>query len=592
MSQAKFLFPLFAMAALVGCANPHSGLKQTSGPPPLFEGMGHYFMWITTDVPEAQAYFNQGLTWAFAFNHDEAIRSFTEAARYDPSCAMAYWGIALCNGPHINNPIMTPDRSLAAWDAVVKARSLKENCNYREQQLIEAVAARYAPTHTDDRRALDEAYAAAMKDMYEMNINDADMGTLYAESLMDLQPWDLWNKDGSPKGKTNEILALLEQALKINPNHPGANHLYIHAVEASTAPERGMASADRLRDLVPISGHLVHMPSHIDVQVGRWPLAADQNEKAIAADRAYREISPKQGFYNLYMAHNHHFLTFACMMEGRSEMALKSARTMLASIPDDFIENQPAFADPFLSIATDVLKRFGKWDEILREPKPRGRLPISMAMWHFTRGVAQAAKGNLSDAHGEQVAFRAAVKRVPENALTGINPAHKVLTIADKMLTGEIAYHEGKLDEAVKHLREAIAIEDDLLYMEPPEWIQPVRHALGAMLAQAKRYAEAEKVYRDDLVAWPENGWALHGLAQCLRGQNKTDEAKAVEARFARAWARSDIKIATSCFCVKGETSCCETGKYFARRPRDEVAIGVAPTNRRCHTAHDLGSPK
>lgn len=557
----RYAITVFSLSLLVGCSGGNDGVREASGPPPLFEGMGHHAMWITTSASEAQAYFNQGLTWAYAFNHDEAIRSFKEAARHDPNCAMAYWGIALCNGPHINNPIMTPERSKAAWDAAQKAVALSPNSNYPEQQLIKAVAARYAPEHPENRRPYDEAYAAAMHDVYDMDINNADMATLYAEALMDLQPWDLWNKDGSPKGRTNEILAVLEQALKINPNHPGANHLYIHAVEASTNPERGIASADRLRDMVPMSGHLVHMPSHIDVQVGRWPMAADQNEKAIAADKKYRAISPKQGFYNLYMAHNHHFLTFACMMEGRSEMALKAARTMLASIPDDFIKNQPGFADPFLSIATDVLKRFGKWDEILREPKPRGQLPISMAMWHFTRGVAYAAKGRVGEARSEQESFRNAVKKVPEGALTGINPAHKVLSIADKMLMGEIAYREGKLDEADKVLREAIAIEDDLLYMEPPEWIQPVRHALGAMLTEAKRYSEAEQIYGDDLKAWPENGWALHGLAACLKGQGKTEEAKAVEARFAKAWARADVKIGSSCFCVPTASSCCAMGQ-------------------------------
>ncbi|MBX3397013.1 MAG: hypothetical protein KF841_16785 [Phycisphaerae bacterium] len=544
-----------------GCSTSRESLRESSGPPPLFEDIGHYARWVQTDVDEAKLYFNQGLTWAFAFNHDEAIRSFTEAARLDPNCAMAYWGIALCNGPHINNPVMMPDRSTAAWQAAQKALALIDRVSYPEAQLIKAVAARYSPEHTDDRRALDEAYASAMKEVYELDVNDADVGTLYAESLMDLQPWDLWAKDGSPKGRTEEIIAVLEHALRINPNHPGANHLYIHAVEASPNPERGIASADRLRDLVPISGHLVHMPSHIDVQVGEWAKASDTNERAIAADERYRRISPKQGFYSVYMAHNRHFLAFSSMMEGRYALAIKAAREMIDSIPPEFIRDQGAFADPFMSIVFDVQKRFGRWDDILREPKPRGRLPISMVMYHFTRGVAHAAKGSVASARNEQKAMRAAVKKVPAGALTGINPAEKVLQIADKFLEGEILYRERKLDEAFAVLREAVAIEDDLLYMEPPEWIQPVRHALGAFLTAEKQYAQAEQVYREDLKIWPENGWSLHGLAVCLKAQGKTAEAADVEARFAKAWSRADVSIDSSCFCAPGARSCCELGR-------------------------------
>ncbi len=552
--KRRFLAALMLVTISVGCSQDSHSTLESRGPAPLFEGMGHHAMAITTDVSEAQQYFNQGLTWTYAFNHDEAIRSFETAAMRDPTCAMAYWGIALCHGPHINNPVMPPERVTAAWAAVEKARARRDHCGYIEQQLIDAISLRYAPQPLQDRRSLDEAYADAMKRAYELDVNNADIGTLYAESLMDLQPWDLWDKEGLPKGRTEEILAVLEHALKINPQHPGANHLYIHAVEASSRPERGVDSAQVLRNLVPISGHLVHMPSHIDVRIGKWAMATKQNEKAMEADKAYRKISPRQGFYSVYMAHNPHFLAWSSMMEGRYETGLKAAREMIAGIPESFMREQPAFVDPFMSIVLDVQKRFGKWDEVLKEPKPPVTMPISMAMWHFSRGIAFAAKKDAASARKEQELFRQAVKRVPQDALTGINPAHKVLSIAEHMLEGEIALGEDRLDDAAVALRKGVEIEDDLLYMEPPEWIQPVRHTLGAVLVKAKRFEEAEEVYRKDLKAWPENGWALHGLATCLKARGETAELKAVEARFKRAWERSDTNIETSCLCVR---ACC-----------------------------------
>lgn len=533
-----------------GCHKPASQITDTGPQVEKLDGLGHHMMVVTTTSPEAQDMFNQGLTWAYAFNHDEAIRAFEAAARHDPNCAMAYWGIALCHGPHVNNPVLPDDRAKAAWAAVEKARAVKQHASYPEQQLIEAVAARYAADCPASRKHLDEAYAAAMRQRYEMDINDADMGTLYAESLMDLQPWDYWAKDGSPKGSTTAILALLDHVLKINPNHPGANHLYIHMVEASNNPERGIASADRLRDMVPLSGHLIHMPSHIDVQVGQWAKASDMNEKAIAADTKYRAMRPRQGFYNMYMAHNRHFLTFSCMMEGRGDAALKAAREMLAAIPQDFIDNQPAFADPFLTIEFEVLKRFGRWDDVLKLKKPRGQLPISMAQYHYSRGVAYAAKGQADKARVEQKEFLAAKKRVPEGALTGINPAHKVLSIAELVLDAEIAFREKRIDDAVAKLRDGIKIEDDLLYMEPPEWILPVRHILGAVLVSADRHAEAEAVYREDLKIWPENGWSLKGLSTCLEARGAAAEAESVDERLQKSWARADIKAGPSCLCV------------------------------------------
>jgi len=539
---------------LAGCSAgvPRQGRSEPAAQ--LFEGLGTHHRPVTTSSPLAQRYFDQGLIWSYAFNHDEAIRSFGEAARLDPGCAMAFWGIALCNGPHINNPTVPPERSRAAWEALNQARALKAGAGEVEQALIEALSARYADPPPADRRRLDEAYAAAMERVHRRFPDDADVAVLFAEALMDLQPWDLWTPAGQPKGATPHILSVLEKALVLSPSHPGACHLYIHAVEAGPHPEKADAAADVLRTAVPLAGHLVHMPAHIDVQRGRWALAADQNRAAIQADRRYRALSPRHGFYHVYMAHNHHFLAFAAMMEGDRGSALQAARDMIAGVPDDFLRQQPALIDPYMMIELDVLKRFGRWDDILARPRPPTNLPITTAFWHYARGIALAAKGRVPEARREQQTFRAAAAKVPADAVMAINPAHRVLAVAEQVLAGEIALAERRFDEAIASLRQAVRLEDDLLYMEPPEWIQPARHTLGAVLIAAGRHAEAETVYREDLQRWPENGWSLQGLARCLRARHADAEASRVEARFRKAWSRADTSIATSCLCVRDET--------------------------------------
>jgi tetratricopeptide (TPR) repeat protein len=519
--------------------------------PRLFEGMGTHHRTVTTSSPKAQQYFDQGLVWAFAFNHDEAIRSFEEAVRIDPDCAMAYWGIALCHGPHINNPIVPPDRAEAAWKAIGQAQARSEKATPVEQALIHALVSRYSATPTKDRRPLDEAYAAAMEQVWKAYSNDTDVCSLYAESLMDLQPWNYWTLDGQPKGRINEILAVLDNALQIDRKHPGINHLYIHAVEAGPSPEKGDASADLLRTAVPASGHLIHMPSHIDVQRGRWSLASDQNKQAIDVDTRYKKQSPHQQFYRAYMAHNYQFLSFSSMMEGCSEKSLWAAQNTIAGIPKDYAKSNAALVDPVMMIVVDVYMRFGKWDKLLAEPKPEAYFPISTAMWHFARSVAFAAKGDLKQAREEQTQFHAAGEKVPADAMMAINKAHQILAIADQVLTGEIAYREKNYDDAIKALREGVRLEDQLLYMEPPEWIQPVRHTLAAILVDSGHVPDAEVVYRDDLQKWPENGWSLFGLAQCLRARGATIEADEVDRRFKKTWARGDVKIKSSCLCVK-----------------------------------------
>jgi tetratricopeptide (TPR) repeat protein len=549
MSSRWFLMLGAAALNSTGCLGPRP-VADAPSPPQLFDGMGSHHRRVTTQSAAAQDYFDQGLIWAFAFNHDEAIRSFGEAARLDPDCAMAYWGVALCNGPHINNPAMDAAHSRAAWAAIERAMARIEGATPVEQSLIRALARRYTQSPPADRKPLDEAYANAMREVWSTHRADADVGTLFAESLMDLRPWDLWAADGRPHPGTDEILGVLEDVLRIDPNHPGANHLYIHAVEASPTPEKALAAADRLCDLVPASGHLVHMPSHIYSRTGRWNQAAATNERAIEADRRYRKLSPRHGFYNIYMAHNHHFLTYAAMMEGRSALALRAAKDAIVAMPDDYARKESALVDGFMLVLLDTHVRFGRWNDILRSPAPPAHFPVTTAFWRFARSTAYAAKSDVRSAIAEQAAFRKAVAKVPPEATVGNNPASRVLAIADHTLAGEIAFREGRTDAAVAELRKAVEVEDRLKYDDPPDWMIPARHALGAVLVSAGRFAEAEAVYREDLARWPNNGWSLFGLAASLRGRGAAKEADEVERQFKHAWARADIRIGASCLCA------------------------------------------
>jgi len=550
MNRKAYRNLLLLFLVIAGCRTSGRATTPAGATVPLFDGMGSHRRAVTTSSSLAQKYFDQGLIWTFAFNHDEAIRAYQQAAVLDPDCAMAWWGIALCNGPHINNPAMPPERSKAAWDALQKAVALKGKATPVERALIEALTKRYADPPPTDRKALDEAYAAAMREVWKKYPTDPDVGTLFAEAMMDLRPWDLWTKDGKPQPGTEEIVATLNGVLRIQPDHPGALHLHIHAIEASPKPADALATADRLRRLVPASGHLLHMPTHIDVLTGRWAQASESNQQAIEADRAYRRISPRQDFYRFYMAHNHHMLSFASMMEGRGAPALRAAREMVAGVPEEYAKNNAALVDGFMAAPYEVLMRFGRWDDILREPAPPSYFPISTALWRFTRGVAYAAKGQVAEAEIERTAFQQAAAAVPKDAMMTINPAKLILQIAGHVLDGEIAYRKHDTEAALASLREAIKVEDDLRYMEPPEWIQPARHTLGAILVADGRYEEAEKVYREDLKEWPENGWSLYGLSQCLRARGASADADQVERRFNKVWSRADVTIGSSCLCV------------------------------------------
>jgi tetratricopeptide (TPR) repeat protein len=544
---------LFALALAGGCTSPTQSQEAAKpATPSLFGNLGRHHRLVSTKSAQAQRWFDQGLVLAFAFNHDEAIRSFQEAARQDPACAMAWWGIALCNGPHINNPTMDPDHSRAAWEALAKARDLESNATPTERAMIEALAKRYAEKPPEDRGPLDAAYAEAMRGLWRENPEDADIGGLCAEALMDLHPWDLWNQDGTPKAYTPEIVGVIERVLAMAPDHPLANHLYIHALEASPHPDRALASADRLRTLVPGAGHLVHMPAHIYARCGRWADAAAANERAIEVDREYRARSPEQGFYHVYMSHNHQFLAWGSMMEGRSATAIGEARRMIAGIPPPMIEQMAPFLDGLMALPYGALVRFGRWEEILKEPEPAPYLPVTRALRHFARGTALSSTGKTDEAEAERKAIDAIAAGLKDDVTVGNSKGKDILAIASHALAGEIAAQRGETDAAVAELGQAVKLEDGNRYDEPPDWLQPVRHSLGAVLLRAGRAAEAEKVYREDLVRWPENGWSLWGLARALEKQGKRDDASTVQARFEKAWARADVKLDSTCLCLPG----------------------------------------
>jgi tetratricopeptide (TPR) repeat protein len=508
-------------------------------------------MKITTASAQAQRAYDRGLTLAYAFAHYAAEQEFRRALRADPDCAMAWWGIALVNGPHINFPVVTPERAAKAWEALGQAKARAAGVNPLEQALISALAERYANPQPENRRPLDEAYAEAMHRVWRAYPDNADVAALYAEALMDLHPWDLWTKDG-PQPWTPEIVATLETALELKPRHPGANHFYVHAVEASPNPEKGVAAADRLRTLVPDSSHLVHMPAHIYARVARWDDAAAANRDAMRADALYRAVYPRPGFYAMYMAHNTHFRAFVGMMQGQSEEALACARTMVAEVPDDFRKEYAPVVDGFLVFVSEVLMRFGRWQELLAEPEPPPEAPLARALWRFTRTSALIALNRMDEARAERARFERTAAAVPPDRQFGQNYATNILAIARKVLAGEMFAQAGQLDDAVASLREAVKIEDSLLYNEPPDWIQPVRHTLGAVLLRAGQAPEAAQVYSLDLQRYPENGWALMGLRDALRRQGKDADARIADARFKRAWASADVKPPSTCYCQAG----------------------------------------
>jgi tetratricopeptide (TPR) repeat protein len=512
---------------------------------PRLQNLGSHTFPVTTKSKQTQAFVNQGVNLAYGFNHAEAGRAFREAARLDPNCAMAYWGQALVLGPNINVP-MSPDDEPKAYEAARKAVSLKAKASPRERAYIDAVAQRYSGK-ADVRAARDRAYAAAMKDLVHRYPNDLDAATMYAEALMDLRPWNYWTPDGRPYAETPEIVGTLEKVLARNRNHPGANHYYIHAVEATKQPEKAEAAADRLLKLMPGAGHMVHMPSHIYQRVGRYADAAASNEEAIKADEDYITQCRAQGLYPMvYYPHNIHFLWYAATAEGRSQVAIDAARKMASQISEQTLDTLPLVA-AFRVVPYYALARFGKWDEVLAEPAPADRHAYLKGVWHYARGLALLGKGQLDEAEKELAEVRRIAADPALNySLLSPNTAAAVFAPAPEVLAGELAAKRKDYDKAIAHLERAVRLEDGLIYTEPEEWHYPARQALGAVLLDAGRAREAETVYWDDLKRHADQGWSLFGLAQALRAQGKKEQAAAIQERFDKAWTRADVKLSAS----------------------------------------------
>jgi tetratricopeptide (TPR) repeat protein len=545
--------PLALAAGIAGAAaTPALAAEPVPAPAPyqVFD-LGAHHRSVSTSNAEAQKAFDQGLAWSFSFNHGDAERAFREAARLDDTLAMAWWGVALVNGPHINNTTVDEAHAKVAWDALAEAKKRRDGASEVEKALIDALGARYAWPPPADRHALDEAYAGAMADVYKRFPKDADVATLYAEALMDVRPWNQWTREGQPQPGTLEVIQALETARGLDSDHPGALHLTIHALEASPQPERAREAADRLRNLVPDAGHLVHMPSHIDVRLGRWQEAAVANERAMAADERYNARKLEPGFWGLYMAHNRHFLGYTAMMEGRREAALDHMQGVVTMFPPEFVKENAVFMDAFMTSHLEALKRFGEWQTILDHKPVVEGLPVSAAHRHMVRAVALSALGRVREAEKEAAAFRKSVAAISKDAAWGSNTAAGAMAVGLPYVEGEIAYRKGNKAAAIARLREAVAREDALKYDEPPAWTVPTRHSLGAVLIASRRYAEAEAVYRDDLERYPENGWSLRGLAQALEAQGKREEAADVKARLAKAWARADVVVDSSCLCIR-----------------------------------------
>ena len=515
---------------------------------PLLEGMGDHHHPITTDNPMVQRFFDQGLVLAYGFNHAEAARSFREAIRLDPDCASCHWGLSYVLGPNINSMMDASDLP-EAWNALQKALEHKDRASPKEQAFIEALSKRYAAEVPEDRSHLDKAYAEAMGEVARRFPEDTDAATLYAEALMDTTPWDYWLENGEPKPETVEILATLDSVLEQDPDQPGANHFLIHAVEV-WYPERGVAAADRLGAAVPGAGHLVHMPSHIYLRVGRYNEASAANLAAIKADDDYVTACRKQGMYPvMYMPHNHHFLWAAATLEGRSQLAIDTAREM-ASRQDADQMRQPGYStvQHYWITPLYALVRFGRWEEILQEPAPDADLIYPVGVWHYARAIALIRTQLLEEADQELASLDEILADPSLASITvwDLNDAASLLAIAREVVAGELAAARGDLETGIELLEAGVTLESELAYDEPPTWHSPVRLNLGATLLQANRPAEAERIYREDLETYPDNGWALIGLQQSLEAQGKNLEAKEVAQRYAKAWQHADLKLTSS----------------------------------------------
>ena len=535
---------LLGAVGVVCAAEAESSTKPAA---PIFDGLGRHHHPISTTSKQAQRYFDQGLTLSYAFNHKEAIRSFRGALKHDPDCAMAYWGIAYASGPHVNRPMDQEDND-RAWAALQRALALKSKATAKEQAYIEAMAQRYQAGFAEDRSTLDKAYAAAMREVTRQFPDDLDAHTIFSEALMNTMPWDYWLKDRSPKPETEEAFAALRLVINRNPNHPGANHFFIHAVEAGPQPELGLPAADRLGGFAPQAGHLVHMPAHIYMRVGQYREAELANRSAVKADRSYIQHCAAQGFYpGAYYPHNEHFLWYATLFQGRSADALAAANKTAQVALENYCGPKKAVEGPRLRhLPWITLARFGRWDEVLKVPQPPATndFLIDRVMWHFARGLAFAAKPEAGQAATEHAEMAKLAKSEAAKKLDSPQfPATAMLGISELWLAGKVAEARGESGTALDRLRSAVEAEDALPYMEPAYWPIPVRPTLGAALLKAGKAGEAEAVFRQDVKLWPRNGWGLLGLEASLRAQGKTDSANLVQREFNEAWKRADTKL-------------------------------------------------
>jgi tetratricopeptide (TPR) repeat protein len=539
-----------ALVSLTAACSPPAQAPQDSGSrTPLYDKLGSYHVPITTASPDAQKYFDQGFTLSYAFNHAEGIRSFRQAVALDPSCAMCHWAIAFALGPNINAPI-TEDAAKEAFAEIEAARKLAAKATDKERAYIDALSKRFTADPKADRAPLDRAYAEAMRDVVKRFPDDLDAATLFAQSLMDTSPWNYWNQDGSPRDLTNEVVATLESVLSRKPDHMGAIHMYIHAVEASPDPGRALQYADRLAALAPGAGHIVHMPAHIYLRTGRYHDASSANESAVKADEAYFAGDRVAGnmMYEIgYYPHNTHFLVTSATMEGRRAVALKAADEVRSRMHPDMLRD-PAMGGMVQHMHLSPLfakVRFGVWDDVLSEPVPTEDLRYTRAMWYTARGLAHAARGQLKEAR-EDLAGVARIKGDPSLKtlyVSSVNTASSIVAVAHEVLAGEIAARQRRAAEAARHFAEAVKLEDALTYMEPPDWPIPVRQLQGAAMLDLGRNKDAETAFRGDMKKFPDNGWSLSGLQVSLERQGRAAEAAAVKARLAEVWKLADTEL-------------------------------------------------
>jgi len=526
---------------------PLAAPAQAQTPVPLFDDLGTWRHAITTKSDTAQRYFDQGLRLVYGFNHEEAINSFRAAMQYDPDAPMPYWGLALALGPNVNAE-MLHEQERQAVEAVRQAQARLGKAAPRERAYIDALTKRYSSDKKPNRHHLNQAYADAMREVVRRFPDDTDAAVLFAEALMDLSPWDYWTADGKAKPGLEEIVPTLEHGLARHPDHPGACHYYIHAVEASPQPERALPCAERLPGLMPGTGHLVHMPAHIYMRLGLYREAVERNAEASDVDQQYLNRRRLTGDYPQgYYLHNLHFLWAALLMEGRSKEALQAARRLVTAMtvmdPDKVHHPEFFAATPILALA-----RFGRWDDLLREPAPRLEWPFAMGLWHYARGMALTATERFGEAEAEQAEILESLKHVSKDRRADLDTERQVLKLAERIVAGELAAKRRRSDEAIRLLKEAVALEDTLPYNEPPIWHVPARQNLGAVLLAAGRPVEAEAVYWEDLKRNPENGWSLFGLSQSLRAQERLEEARTAEEHFRQAWARADVTLTKSRF--------------------------------------------